>query len=120
MTIPAPVHPTDVITVEIWDYDVVGQHDFLGSGHFELASLQQGMEKVMTSQVFSGKGTLQCSLMGLNFSVPPPVGIEGNVNANKQIAAESARKRAIYKKTKVARDVGKSTKGALKSLGKLF
>lgn len=42
---PGLVHPTDVITVEIWDYDVVGQHDFLGLGPFELASLQQGMEK---------------------------------------------------------------------------
>ena len=49
----------------------------------------------------SKKGTVTIALTALNFSVPPPMGMnDPHITANRQIAAESARKRAAYKKAK--------------------
>lgn len=124
MVLPGPIQPSDILTLVLYDYDVVGDHDFLGSAHVEMAGLVQGVERQGTYPVFSKKGTVTVSLTALNFSVPMAPGLEGNINANKQIAAESARKRASYKKWKKGHDAGHSAGKAVgkmgKMLGKLF
>ncbi len=79
----------------------VGQHDFLGSVHAEMAGLVAGVEKQVQLPVMSKKGTVTLGLTAVNFSVPPAMGLnDPNIVANRQIAAESARKRANYKKAK--------------------
>ena len=79
--------------------------------------------------MFSKKGSITVGLTALNFSVPPPpVPInDPNIVAHRQIAAESARKRANYKKGKAAeknvgRVLGKDAGVVARKLGlhKLF
>jgi Ca2+-dependent lipid-binding protein len=90
------VQPSDVLTLEIYDYDTYGQHDFLGSVHVTMDGLAQGMERPYTLPVFTKKGHLTLALTMLTCSVPQVAPNFPNVVANKQIAAESARKRAAY------------------------
>ena len=125
MVLPDLPQPTDILTVELYDYDVVGAHDYMGSAHVEMANLQAGVERVGTYKVFTKKGTVKIGLTALNFDVTPVLpGLEGNIQANKQTAAESAHKRAVYKKKKKAqdtrKDLGKGLKKGLKSLGKML
>lgn len=125
MVLPHPPQPTDILTIELYDYDSVGMHDFMGSAHVEFSGLIQGQERVGDYKVFTKKGTVQLSLIALNFTCPvvDPT-LAGNVNANKQTAAESARKRAQYKKWKKShdakKDAGKAIGKGLKSLKKMF
>ncbi len=87
-------------------YVAVGQHDFLGSVHAEMAGLVVGMERQVTLPVFSSKGTVTIGLTAMNFSVPPAMGLnDPNITANRQLAAESSRKRAAYKKAKACEKV---------------
>ena len=93
-----------------------------GSAHAELAGLVQGMEKQFQVPLFTKKGHLTFAITALNFSTPPLAPNDPMVSANKQTAAESARKRAVYKKQKAAQKnvggiVGKKT---AKMLGKFF
>lgn len=125
MVLPGPPQPTDILTLEIYDHDAVGQHDFMGSAHVEMAALNIGMERVGTYKVFTKKGTVTVGVTAMNFSCPPiQPGLEGNMQANMQMAAENARKRAQYKKAKKAydmkKDVGKGLKKGIKSFGKMF
>ncbi len=67
---------------------------------------------------------LKVELTALNFNVlPPQPGMEGNIQANKAMAAEAVRKRNVYKKSKSAqknvskvlgKDAGKFAKGLMK------
>jgi hypothetical protein len=70
----------------------------MGSCHVELAGLVAGAPRPYTLPVFSKKGTLQVELTALNFSVLAAPPGDPQITANKQLAAESARKRAAYKK----------------------
>jgi hypothetical protein len=97
----------------------------MGSCHVELAGLVAGAPRASSLPVFSKKGTLQVELTALTFSVLPAAPGDPQITANKSIAAESARKRAAYKKSKSAekhvshvlgKDAGKFAKG----LAKLF
>ena len=89
----------------------------------ELAGLVAGAPRGLALPVFSKKGTLQVEVTALNFSVMAAAPGDPQVTANKSIAAESARKRAAYKKGKSAekgvskvlgKDVGKFAKGFAK------
>ena len=80
------------------------------------------MEKQFQVPLFTKKGHITFAVTALNFSTPPLAPNDPMVSANKQTAAESARKRAIYKKQKAAQKnvggiVGKKT---AKMLGKFF
>jgi len=124
ITLPGPPRPTNILTLELYDYDSVGLHDFMGSAHVEMGGLNMGQERVGTYKVFSKKGKVEVAVTAMNFSCPPPGQLEGNMNANKQMAAENARKRAQYKKQKkshdMKKDIGKGAKKTLKSIGKMF
>ncbi len=95
----------------------------MGSCHVELAGLVAGQPRPSSLPVFSKKGTLQVELTALNFSVLQAAPGDPQVTANKSIAAESARKRAAFKKSKTAekhvskvlgKDAGKLAKGFAK------
>jgi len=99
--IPQPmVQPSDILTLELYDYDTIGEHDFMGSVHVDMAGLMQGVERPYTLPVMSKKGHVTLALTALTFSTPPAPPNMPNLVANKQLAAESARKRAKYKKAK--------------------
>lgn len=115
--VPAPVKPTDILTVEVWDYDKFGEHDFLGSAHVEMAGLLQGQERAQMYKLQGvKKGEIQLAITTMNFSVQQAHGQEGNINAHKQIAAQSSKKRAAHKKTAKAK---KNVKSFGKGLGKI-
>lgn len=116
------VDPSDVLTVELYDYDTYGQHDFLGSVHQEMAGLMQGVEMMFTLPVFSKKGNVTLGLTALSFSCPQVGPNFPNVVANKQVAAESARRRAKYKKQKAGEKNMKDVVGkkAARFIGGLF
>ncbi len=81
-----------MLTIELFDHDRVGQHDFLGSVHADMSGLVMGMEKQMQLPVFSKKGTVTVGLTAVNFSTPPIPPNDPTLTAYRQIAAESARK----------------------------
>jgi hypothetical protein len=98
---------------------------FIGSCHIELAGLVAGQPRPNSLPVFSKKGTLQVELTALNFSVMGAAPGDPQITANKAIAAESARKRAAFKKHKstekgVAKVLGKDAGKFAKGLAKLF
>ena len=87
----------------------------------------QGVERPYTLPVFSGKGSVTLAITPLNFGTSPAAPNDPMIVANKQICAESCRKRAKYKKQKAGQKnvqsvIGKSSfsKKAGGFLGKMF
>ena len=104
LKIPSQPQPNDLVTIDVYDYDSIGDHDFLGSAHCELSGLMQGQEKVFTAPIMSKKGTCTIALTAVNFSCP--VGDSMATNTAKQTAAENS--------------VKKDLKKGMKTLGKMF
>ena len=82
----------------------------------------QGVEKPITVPLQHKKGSMTLSLTALTFSTPPIPPNTPNLVANRQMASESSRKRAAYKKGKAGEKllgdvVGKS---AARKIGKTF
>jgi Ca2+-dependent lipid-binding protein len=114
----------DIITVVIFDYDSVGEHDFMGSAHIEMNGLQQGVERTGTYKVYSKKGTVTVHVTAVNFSVFNDPNATSKIESNKLLGADNAKKRLEYQKQKKVQDskkkAGKTVGKGLKSLGKMF
>lgn len=83
MRFPFPVQPLDFLVLEIWDWDRIGKHDFMGCVVAPMCELLQASTKRMVLQVFEmqkqggryevvfGDAKLELAITAVNFSTGP-------------------------------------------------
>ena len=106
----------DCVFLEIWDYDSLGQDDYMGCCMVPLANLGTGDTKQLSLPVLEGTGTVNVEITAINFETgPTDLGdLETRYLEGRRIEAENRarnleafRAEAKEKRIKTAKKVGK-------------
>lgn len=122
LRIPGQVENQDCVFIELWDYDRVGDDDYMGCCMVPLENLVKGESSRYVLPVLEGTGTVTVDITALNFSTGPTdqADLETRYLEGRKIEAqgralflEERKKEAKEKRIETAKKVGKTSAIAL-------